>query len=440
MTHTTSFGLRLRTLRQQRGLSQAALAGDIFSAGYLSRLESGARQPTERVVAYLADRLGVEPSAFQAGSADNALAHALGIATSTEAEADADHTDADEAVAELIAVVDSRGAEDPMLRWQALWLIAGHHRRRGSLADELRCLEQLSVIADDLSLSMLQCRSRTRLARCLRSSGDVSRALRLATSAHRAARQVDLPRSDMRAVLLTLVAVEAEAGLLPDARAHADELLELVADTPGATRAEALWSAATVRVRQADQLSGRALLQQALQELDSREDPRLWTRLRLAAAAQYLQARPPLTGSARKCLAEAQTIVALIRMPVQQQELLVLQAHLAYAENRLADARGVLDRLDFDQLRLTYRDKTRLRMLDSLLRIAEGEARLGRTRIKELAEDAQRTSHLDLAATLWRALAETLEKVERSGREAAWPAVPDDGGQKGGVRATTCRS
>jgi transcriptional regulator with XRE-family HTH domain len=58
MTDGTSFGLRLRTSRQERGLSQVALAGKEISTGYLSRLESGARLPTERVIVYLADRLG----------------------------------------------------------------------------------------------------------------------------------------------------------------------------------------------------------------------------------------------------------------------------------------------------------------------------------------------------------------------------------------------
>lgn len=66
MTDESSFGARLKALRLQRGLSQAALAGEEISTGYLSRLESGARQPTERVIAYLAKQLGVDRVAFEA--------------------------------------------------------------------------------------------------------------------------------------------------------------------------------------------------------------------------------------------------------------------------------------------------------------------------------------------------------------------------------------
>ena len=61
MATESPFGLRLKALRQQQGLSQAALAGNEISTGYLSRLESGARNPTERVIAYLAQAAGRRP-------------------------------------------------------------------------------------------------------------------------------------------------------------------------------------------------------------------------------------------------------------------------------------------------------------------------------------------------------------------------------------------
>ncbi|MET8228406.1 helix-turn-helix transcriptional regulator, partial [Streptomyces sp. NPDC005301] len=46
MLRQPAFGRRLRGLRVARGLSQTALVGEGMSTGYLSRLESGARQPT----------------------------------------------------------------------------------------------------------------------------------------------------------------------------------------------------------------------------------------------------------------------------------------------------------------------------------------------------------------------------------------------------------
>lgn len=241
MATEPSFGLRLKALRQQQGLSQAALAGDEISTGYLSRLESGARTPTERVIVYLAKRLDVDRSAFYIQPSSSSLSQALSLATSS---------DSSEATEDLIDVVATSRDEDPLLRWQALWLIERYWHARGEQAQELACLEELTGIADELELPALQCRSKSRLARCLRSTGDVARALELAVSAHQVAKQAGLPVSDEANALLALVSVEAEAGRLPDARAHAEELVGLVTEAPETLRAEALWTAATVSSRQ----------------------------------------------------------------------------------------------------------------------------------------------------------------------------------------------
>lgn len=416
MTDESSFGARLKALRLQRGLSQASLAGEEISTGYLSRLESGARQPTERVITHLAKQLGVDPLAFDALPATaTATAGATGGSSLAQALSIAASSDSDESVEELIDVLATGRAEDPLLRWQALWVIARYRSRHGERTQEQACLEELAAMADELALPALQCRSGTQLSRCLRSVGQVARALELAEGAYRVARDADLSVSDTGTALLALVSAEAEAGRLTDARAHAEELVELVAGRSDVLRAEALWSAATVGSRQGDDEAVHAYLKQAMQALDSRVDPMLWARLRLAAASLYLQSRPALAEQARTCLTQAEAALSLIGTPAQQQELLVLQAHLAFEEGRYADARAAHDRLDFDNLRLTYRDRIRLQTLDSLLLIVEGHQQQGRTRLKKLGEEARRASNMDLAAEIWRVLAETLESAEQAG-------------------------
>nr|WP_086822884.1 helix-turn-helix transcriptional regulator [Allokutzneria sp. NRRL B-24872] len=59
-----TFGDRLRALRVSRGLTQRDLAGEGLSSSYLSRLESGQRTPTPKVVEQLAARLGVPTESF----------------------------------------------------------------------------------------------------------------------------------------------------------------------------------------------------------------------------------------------------------------------------------------------------------------------------------------------------------------------------------------
>ena len=121
MLRQPAFGNRLKKLRTARGLSQTALAGEGMSTGYLSRLESGARQPTDRAVAYLADRLGLKAADFEE-PVTGSLAHALTLASSTGS------ADAIEALRSALA---AEGHESAVLRWQALWLLARAARPAG---------------------------------------------------------------------------------------------------------------------------------------------------------------------------------------------------------------------------------------------------------------------------------------------------------------------
>ncbi|MET9414458.1 helix-turn-helix domain-containing protein [Streptomyces klenkii] len=400
MLEQPRFGQRLKELRRMRGLSQAALVGDGISTGYLSRLESGARPPTERVVTYLAKRLDVDLSAFDVPPSGTTLAQALSIAASAECE---------EAMDALLECLDRTDCTDPLLRWQALWMVARRWNKRGDKARELVCLEELSRIADELGLPELRCRAWVSLARCLRSTGEVSRAIKVASRAVRIARESRLSVSDTGAALMVLVSAEAEEGRLPDARAHVDELIELIGDRNGTLKAEALWSAATVRFRQGDQQAAGEYLERAIDGLDSYADLTLWIRLRLAAASLSLQSAPPRTGTAAERLKEAESALAFAGTPLLAQELLTLKAHLAFEDQRFTDARALLEELRQDELLLTYRDRIRLGVLDARLLITEGRLRNGLQQLKELGEEAHRACNVDLAAEIWRILAEALE-------------------------------
>ena len=80
------------------------------------------RQPTERVIVYLADRLGVDRSAFESPPTTSSLTQAMSIAGSS---------DDDNAVEELITALAESPDADAFVRWQALWIISQYHRRRG---------------------------------------------------------------------------------------------------------------------------------------------------------------------------------------------------------------------------------------------------------------------------------------------------------------------
>jgi transcriptional regulator with XRE-family HTH domain len=62
MTPIREFGLRLKALREARGMSQAQLAKmATVSRGYLSRVELGMQSPTLHVIERLAAALAVRP-------------------------------------------------------------------------------------------------------------------------------------------------------------------------------------------------------------------------------------------------------------------------------------------------------------------------------------------------------------------------------------------
>ena len=397
MLQQPAFGTRLRKLRQSRGLSQTALAGEGMSTGYLSRLESGARQPTERAVAYLAGRLGLEVADFEE-PAGGSLANALSLVASTGSEA---------ALETLREALAAEGHEAPVLRWQALWQLAGQRRLQGDHAGEGEYLRELVRLGEGVGLTALRVRGLTRLARCLRSLGDINGALDAAVTAHRLAGEDNLDVEDRAAVLLALVSVEGEAGRTPDARAHVDELVALVAGRSDVLWAESMWTAAAVRVRQGDHAAAQAYLEEALEKFASSVDLVLWLRLRLTAGRVHLEKLPPDPQAAERCLDAAGSALAFVGTPGLRQQLLALKADLAFATARYDDARALLGELAQAEPRMTYRERVQMDILRHQLAIRSGDQD-GIQGLRALAEQAQADANIDLAAQIWRILAEAL--------------------------------
>ncbi|MEV6526385.1 helix-turn-helix transcriptional regulator [Longispora sp. NPDC051575] len=62
-----SLGARLYRLRTQKGLTQKELAGDRYTAAYISTVEAERRTPSTDALAYFASRLGVSPAELSTG-------------------------------------------------------------------------------------------------------------------------------------------------------------------------------------------------------------------------------------------------------------------------------------------------------------------------------------------------------------------------------------
>jgi transcriptional regulator with XRE-family HTH domain len=389
------FGERLKALRLERGLSQAALAGETISTPYLSRLESGARRPTAKVVSYLAGRLNVSPRAFEAAPPVSPLGQALASANS-----------AGEVVlsTELAAMLRAEDRSAPTaLRWQALWLLARAHGAQAQHAEEYAILTELGALSDEMGVPELRARTDVALANSARSLGEIARASEHAAAA--VAQAGPLPLADRIAALDALVSAQAEAGQLVPARLRADELVRLTEPGGGPALTRALWASATVAIRQGDWSRAQADLERALAGLSSQDDLELWMRLRLAAASLLLQITPPQTAAARARLTESEPAVNLVGTEQNRQELILLQALVAFKERRYDEARERCAALDGRELQLSFRDRIRLEALQSMLGILGGGGADGVARLQELAQQASDTQNVELAAELWRELA-----------------------------------
>jgi tetratricopeptide (TPR) repeat protein len=112
-------GERVRALRVAAGLTQTQLAGERFSKEYISQIERGKTRPTEATIAWLAERLEVDPSYIASG---------ISTEERTKVEAQLERAEAlaaahqyDEAVEEYRGVADGvRQTGSPALELRSL--------------------------------------------------------------------------------------------------------------------------------------------------------------------------------------------------------------------------------------------------------------------------------------------------------------------------------
>lgn len=404
MLDQPAFGRRLKALRLERNLTQAELADGALSAGYLSRLESGARPPTAHIVEQLAERLRVPVSAFEADRKPSSLAQVLAMVIST-----AENANQAELADLLSEALDLEESPDIALHWQALWLLAGIRGDQGRHEDEHSLLLELQALSDALGSPELHASVRTRLARCAQALGDNTSAREYARDAYELSKDLSVP--DQAAALHTLISAEVETGQLAEARNLATELCGITESTGGPLYAGALWASATVRIRQADYRGAQQVLEHALHRSDHRDDLEFWMRLRLAAASLYLQITPALTEQAQAMLDEVVPVIDVIGTDLHRQQLMTLRAQLAFQEGRVEDARALCAEIDQQELLLSYRDRLRYRMLCGQLLILDGQVDAGTKLLKELAEQAQEALNVELVAEIWRSLAKALSDL-----------------------------
>ena len=136
--HEEPIGRRIRRLRVARGLSQKEIAGRGISDSYVSRIESGQKVPSLRVLKHLASRLGVDVEYLESGRAiPAAKERGLRLADAElELRLNHDLDRADSVLRDLLSEGANDGLE-PRIR-SALGAVAA---RRGDYPEAIRQLE-----------------------------------------------------------------------------------------------------------------------------------------------------------------------------------------------------------------------------------------------------------------------------------------------------------
>jgi transcriptional regulator with XRE-family HTH domain len=303
VTSQDMIGQRIKTIRRQRGFSQAQLAHPELSDSYVSLIESGKRTPTPAVLELLAQKLDCSLTYLVNGvTAEEMEELEVGLRFAKIALDNGDVEEARRRYSELLSEKSLAGL--PALRQQADFGFALAVEACGDLTEAITILNRL-LEAEDLpsdrrvSVAMALCR-------CYRDNGDLGLAVEVGERMLGGATPPDW-NDDLVELGATLLSVYRVRGDLLRARHFASELLA-VAESLGSPRAivAACWNSANLASETGRGEDGMALIERAMAIQSENGEPRNLARLRVAYASLMMTVRPEDAETARDLLLRAQ--------------------------------------------------------------------------------------------------------------------------------------
>jgi tetratricopeptide (TPR) repeat protein len=195
-------GERVRKLRDAAGLTQTELASGRFTKEYVSQIERGKTRPTDETVAWLADRLGVDPSLLWTGV--STAERNRWEATLARAEALNEQYVYGDAAAEFSRVREAaRSAGSRELELRALSGEGWARVQLGELNDAAALLQEARALSEERRFSDLE-RAEVlfRLGACRYQLSSISTAIGLLDAALDLADRSELPSDLLRAQIL----------------------------------------------------------------------------------------------------------------------------------------------------------------------------------------------------------------------------------------------
>jgi transcriptional regulator with XRE-family HTH domain len=306
VTTSDLVGLRIKTVRRQRGLSQAQLAHPELSDSYVSLIESGKRTPTPAVLELLAQKLDCSLSYLVNGvTAEQMEDIELALGYARLALENGEVSEARTRFAELMANNNLTGLTS--LRQDTEFGLALATEACGDLAGAIGIFDRLRE--EDVSperrveVSIALCRLYQRTDR-LTESVEIAEGILFGASRP--------TWSDLIIELgATLLASYMHRGDLLRARQFAAELLN-AADMLGTPRSmvAACWNAAVVAEMTGHGEEALTFAERALAVQSETGQPRNLARMRHAYAALMLRVRPSARKEARQLLLKAEQELA----------------------------------------------------------------------------------------------------------------------------------
>jgi transcriptional regulator with XRE-family HTH domain len=429
-----TLGQRLRTLRIERGLSQADLAGDLVSPSYVSLIESDRRSPEREVLDGLARRLGCSALFLESGIAPEEInEQRLRLQFANIALANGSLNEARDQFKELVQVASGE------IRYEAMWGLARTEESLGNLHEATTHLEVLleATNAGELGTPGLLSVATAR-CRIFRLAGDFARSIEVGESTLRRVRELGLEGTEDEIRLASsLVGSYWARGDMFSAQHLASQVIERAAKL-GSREAQgnAYWNASVVAAARGELPLALELATKTLALLSETAPARNLAAMRVTYAWLLLRCDPPRLEEAETELNRAHDVLTGLAM----------SPYLASCETEIA--RCALLRGNYDAAIEVAEP--------AIARCAEGAPELAQARIVmglaltmsgradegfavvSLAADmlAAAGSRLD-AAQAWRELAEALLHAGRS--EQAIEALRQ-AADHAGARTTTIRA
>ena len=284
------FGEKLRAERLERGLTQAVLGGGVYSASYISLLETGRREPTPVVIEELARRLELAPKALEAWNQPVSVSDAEYVLAGLYARQAWDLRDYPLAAMHAASAARiAQEARNTSAWWNMTYMQAECLIKQGLWQECKNIVQHLLEHPMAAESAGLGVRAQQMLAAASQGQGQLTAAVEHAQEAVRLCAELPKGSTLIIGALRALIGALAESGRLEEAWRYCRDMNAQMDDQSMPQLAgEVAWVIGNVAFMRHDYPEGIKYHERASKLLSPANDIDLWARFNKASAAVRL--------------------------------------------------------------------------------------------------------------------------------------------------------